>query len=100
MSALGQKQTLGKARLMSALPPKADINQDGRDVRFVPKADILRCDLVGTQQERLRDGQAQRLGGLKVDDQVVFGRLLHRKVSRFCTFEDTVDVRPRSRPLA
>jgi hypothetical protein len=26
MSALGQKQTLGKVRLMSALPPKADIN--------------------------------------------------------------------------
>src|SRR5262249_24849856 len=25
MSALGQKQTFGKARLMSALPPKADI---------------------------------------------------------------------------
>src|SRR5262249_30741960 len=27
MSALGQKQTLGKMRLMSALPPKADIVQ-------------------------------------------------------------------------
>ena len=26
MSALGQKQTLGKVRLMSALPPKADID--------------------------------------------------------------------------
>jgi len=25
---------------MSALPPKADIVQDDRDVRFVPKADI------------------------------------------------------------
>ena len=25
---------------MSALPPKADIVQDGRDVRFVPKADM------------------------------------------------------------
>jgi hypothetical protein len=25
---------------MSALPPKADIDQHGRDVRFVPKADI------------------------------------------------------------
>jgi hypothetical protein len=25
---------------MSALPPKADIDQDGRDVRFVLKADI------------------------------------------------------------
>src|SRR5262252_2492838 len=39
MSALGQKQTLGKARLMSALPPKADMVQHGRDVCFVPKAD-------------------------------------------------------------
>jgi len=27
---------------MSALPPKADIDQHGRDVRFVPKADISR----------------------------------------------------------
>jgi hypothetical protein len=25
---------------MSALPPKADMVQDGRDVRFVPEADI------------------------------------------------------------
>jgi len=25
---------------MSALPPKADIAEDGRHVRFVPKADI------------------------------------------------------------
>ena len=43
MSALGQKQTLGKARLMSALPPKADIGTQSRNVRFVPKADIPRC---------------------------------------------------------
>jgi hypothetical protein len=28
---------------MSALPPKADMDQLGRDVRFVPKADIRRC---------------------------------------------------------
>ena len=28
---------------MSALPPKADIETRSRDVRFVPKADILRC---------------------------------------------------------
>jgi hypothetical protein len=26
--------------LMSALPPKADIDHDVREVRFVPKADI------------------------------------------------------------
>jgi hypothetical protein len=28
---------------MSALPPKADIGTEPRNVRFVPKADILRC---------------------------------------------------------
>jgi hypothetical protein len=39
MSALGQKQTLGKVRLMSALPPKADIAERDWNVRFVPKAD-------------------------------------------------------------
>jgi len=39
MSALGQKQTSAHVRAMSALPPKADMNQHSRDVRFVPKAD-------------------------------------------------------------
>jgi hypothetical protein len=28
---------------MSALPPKADMVQHDRDVRFVPKADIRHC---------------------------------------------------------
>src|SRR6516165_75650 len=42
MSALGQKRTLGDFRLMSALPPKADMDHQGCDVRFVPKADINR----------------------------------------------------------
>src|SRR5262249_16666723 len=45
MSALGQKRTLGHLRAMSALPPKADMDQHCRDVRFVPKADILRCSI-------------------------------------------------------
>jgi hypothetical protein len=40
MSALGQKRTLRLVRLMSALPPKADIHKSNWDVRFVPKADI------------------------------------------------------------
>jgi hypothetical protein len=39
MSALGQKQTFKRLRLMSALPPKADIRQGNRDVRFVRIAD-------------------------------------------------------------
>jgi hypothetical protein len=42
MSALGQKQTSVTVLVMSALPPKADIVQHGGNVRFVPKADILK----------------------------------------------------------
>jgi hypothetical protein len=41
MSALGQKQTFTHLRPMSALPPKADMDQRSYDVRFVPKADIM-----------------------------------------------------------
>ena len=40
MSALGQKQTFTRLQPMSALPPKADMDQHRGDVRFVPKADI------------------------------------------------------------
>jgi hypothetical protein len=40
MSALGQKQTLKHVRPMSALPPKADIDELDHHVCFVPKADI------------------------------------------------------------
>src|SRR5262249_19102113 len=36
----GHKRTLPHVRSMSALPPKADMAQHDRDVRFVPKADI------------------------------------------------------------
>jgi hypothetical protein len=43
MSALGQKQTSDWRKLMSALPPKADIAEHRRDVRFVPIADQVRC---------------------------------------------------------
>src|SRR6516165_2152990 len=42
MSALGQKRTWEHLQSMSALPPKADIGTQSRDVRFVPKADIRR----------------------------------------------------------
>jgi hypothetical protein len=40
MSALGQKQTLPHICVMSALPPKADIDWHHSNVCFVPIADI------------------------------------------------------------
>jgi hypothetical protein len=46
MSALGQKQTWQRSRAMSALPPRADMCDAKRDVRFVPIADIGQCPLI------------------------------------------------------
>jgi hypothetical protein len=42
-SGLGQKRTWRDQITMSALPPKADIEERDWYVRFGPKADILRC---------------------------------------------------------
>ena len=42
MSALGQKQTFAVQKVMSALPPKADMCGALAHVRFVPIADIMR----------------------------------------------------------
>jgi len=50
MSALGQKQTFCIAWAMSALPPKADIRYRDRYVRFVPKADQVRCNKTGADE--------------------------------------------------
>ena len=52
MSALGQKRTFAPQKVMSALPPKADMCSAQADVRFVPEADIAAsvcavCCLVG-----------------------------------------------------
>ena len=43
MSALGQKRKSGHVRVMSALPPIADIAESHWHVRFVPEADVSNC---------------------------------------------------------
>jgi hypothetical protein len=43
---MGQKQTWSFETVMSALPPKADMAGRQLDVRFVPKADILRRGVI------------------------------------------------------
>src|SRR5213594_3627521 len=49
-------------------------------------------DLVGSDQERLRDRQAQRPGGLEIDDQLELGWLLDGEVARLRTFQDSIHV--------
>jgi hypothetical protein len=59
MCALGHKRTYAVQRLMSALPPKADMCGATRDVRYGPKADISSFDhLVGEGEHIDRDGQS------------------------------------------
>src|SRR5262249_4072108 len=44
---------------------------------------------------RGRDRYAERLGGLEVDHQLVFGWRLHREIGWLFTFEDAIDVTSR-----
>jgi hypothetical protein len=48
-------------------------------------------DLVGAQQERLGDGEPERLGGLEVDDELEFVGLLDWDVAGFRAAQNLVD---------
>src|SRR6478752_6758784 len=52
--------------------------------------------LVGTGEERGRDFDAERLGGFQIDDELKFGRGLHRQVAWFFALEDAIDVAGRA----
>jgi hypothetical protein len=66
MSALGQKRTLVLVKVMSALPPKADIRQCDYDVRFVPKDGVIGRRLVdrrGKMCPRMAQATSRLRGG-------------------------------------
>ena len=47
---------------------------------------LLQLLTVCGGQQRFRDGKAERLRGLEVDDKFEFRRLLNRQVGRFLAF--------------
>lgn len=84
---------------MSALPPKADIDHDGGNVRFVPKADVSnrskKCLYSITSSARANTlggtSKASALEVLMLSTGFVFRRSLHREVGWFLAFQDAVD---------
>jgi hypothetical protein len=76
--------------------PKADLSSIP-NVRFAYRAppphsitSSARASSVGGTVE------AERLGGLEVDHQLVLGRRLHRQVGRLLALEDAIDVAGRA----
>ena len=60
--------------------------------RFVATR-LLLDDLVGGREQRRRDGEAERLSGLQVDDEVELGQLDDRQVGRFLPLKDAAKSR-------
>ena len=57
--------------------------------------DNLIDHLVGECEQQIRHGEAQRPGGLKIDDQLVLDWSLDRQVGGLLALEDAVDVAGR-----
>src|SRR5947209_3517649 len=55
--------------------------------------------LIRGGKQRRRDRQAEPLGGLEVDDQLILRRRLYRQIGRFDAAKDTIDVSRRAAPL-
>ena len=95
MSELGQSRHFDGAPITSGLPREADIFRVRRYVSKVPTTDSCAAanaslfnHHVGARKQRRRYGEAERPGGLEIDHELEFGRLLDRQIGRLVTPEN------------
>ena len=62
------------------------------------RSQTLLNHLIRPRQYRLRDRQAERLGGLEIDHQLEFRGLLHRQVGRLGALDYPVHIRCGAQP--
>ena len=79
---------------MSALPPKADMCGARADVRLVPIADVIAYSITSSARASSVGGTARpsALAVLRLIDQLILGRRLHRKVGGLLAFKDAVNI--------
>ena len=49
-------------------------------------------ELFDHHEERRRHFEAERLGGLEINHELILGRRLHRKVGRLLTLKQAIDI--------
>ena len=60
---------------------------------------LLLDHLVGAASSVSGTVEAERLGGLEIDHELVLGRRLHRQVGRLLALEDAIDILGRAPKL-
>ena len=91
MAAQGTKSEAADLRQSFRSAPEAAVRGsliEPRESTRSGRSPALLDNLVGAHQHRVRHSEAERLGGLEVDDQLEGRRLLDRQIGGLGAFED------------